>query len=166
MEKPQIFIQPTSLDKPIGFLLLFWLGSFCLLSFRIKESKKPEIIKNIALIYNDLGKSEEAIAAVEKAMEQNPNDVALMQVEANVYYEMGNMERYKEIMEKVVEQDPNNSALYYNLGISSSKLGDSEAAIGYFKKAAEIDPKNTDAKINIAAEILKEEKPTQQDNLF
>jgi tetratricopeptide (TPR) repeat protein len=123
------------------------------------ESKKPEIIKNIALIYNDLGKSEEAIAAVEKAMEQNPNDVALMQVEANVYYEMGNMERYKEIMEKVVEQDPNNSALYYNLGISSSKLGDSEAAIGYFKKAAEIDPKNTDAKINIAAEILKEEKP-------
>ena len=118
-------------------------------------SRGAEIAKNMALIYINQGKQEDAMAAMEDAKRENPGDTALMQAEADMYYKMGNIAKYKEIMEEIVANDPENPDLLYNLGVSSSRLGDNEQAIGYYKKALELKPDYTSAQINIASIILE-----------
>ncbi len=125
---------------------------------RKTASKKAEITKNIALIYINQGKDEEAIKAIEDAKLENPNDAALMQSEADMYYKLGNIEKYKELMEKIVANDPENPDLLYNLGVSASRLGDNDQAMGYYKKALELKPDYPAAQINMAALILGREK--------
>lgn len=120
-------------------------------------SKAGEIAKNIALIYIDQGKNDQAIAAMEDAKKENPDDISLLQSEADMYYKLGDKAKYKEIMEGIVEKDPNNPTIYYNLGVTSYEIGDIEAAIGYYNKALELNPKMTEARLNIAAAILSGE---------
>ncbi|GAA4277950.1 tetratricopeptide repeat protein [Aquimarina mytili] len=122
------------------------------------ESKRAEIVKNIALIYMTQGKDEDAIKAIEEARQENPEDTALMQAQADMFYKQGNIAKYKEIMEQIVANDPENADLLYNLGVSASRLGDDEQAMGYYKKALELKPDYTSAQINIAALILGNEK--------
>ncbi|MEW7292793.1 tetratricopeptide repeat protein [Aquimarina sp. 2304DJ70-9] len=122
------------------------------------ESRKGEIVKNIALIYMTQGKDEEAIKAIEEARAENPEDTALMQAQADMFYKQGNIAKYKEIMEQIVANDPENPDLLYNLGVSASRLEDNDQAMEYYKKALELRPDYTSAQINIAALILGNEK--------
>lgn len=124
---------------------------------RKSPAKSGEIAKNIALIHISQGNDEKAIAAMEDAKLANPDDVTLLQAEADMYYKMDDKAKYKEIMEGIVEKDPNNPSLYYNLGVSAFEMGDSDAAVAYYKKALELDPSLTDARLNIAAAILAKE---------
>ncbi len=124
---------------------------------RITPSRSGEITKNIALIYIEQGRDEEAVTALEDAKAANPDDASLMQTEADMYYRMGKKDKYKSLMEEIVAQDPTNGTLYYNLGVTAFEMGDSEGAIGYYKKAIEFSPEMTEARLNIAAAILSKE---------
>lgn len=124
---------------------------------RKTESKAGEIAKNIALIYIDQGEKEKAVAAMDAAKAANPNDMSLLQSEADMYYQMGDKAKYKEIMEGILEKDPKNPTLYYNLGVSSYEVGDVEGAVKYYNKALELNPEMTEARLNIAAAILSQE---------
>lgn len=124
---------------------------------RKSPPKSGEIAKNIALIHIAQGNEDEAVAAMEAAKAANPDDISLLQSEADMYYRMGDKDKYKEIMEGIVERDPNNASLYYNLGVTSYEIGDDEKAVEYYKKALEINPELTDARLNIAAAILSRE---------
>jgi tetratricopeptide (TPR) repeat protein len=124
---------------------------------RVTEAKTGEIAKNIALIYIEQGQDDKAIAAIDAAKAANPDDISLLQSEADMYYRMGDKAKYKEIMEGIIERDPKNPTLYYNLGVTSFEIGDVDAAITYYKKALELDPELADARLNIAAAILSRE---------
>ena len=60
-------------------------------------SKKPEIVKNIALIYQQLGDNDKALAAYSDARALEPDDVNLVLGEANLYYAMGDKDKFKEL---------------------------------------------------------------------
>lgn len=122
------------------------------------KSKRPEIAKNIALIYIQQGKKEKALEAINNAKADNPNDPALLQAEADIYYEMGDTKKYDEIMKKIVKLKPNDPNLYYNLGVASEKNGKTEDAKEYYKKAIELNPEFVNAYINLSTAILAEEK--------
>lgn len=124
---------------------------------RKTPAKSGEIARNIALIYISQEREEEAIAAMEEAKAANPDDITLLQAEADMYYRMGDKEKYKELMEEISAIDPDNPSLFYNLGVTSYEAGDIDQAIEYYKRALEIDPEMTDARLNIAAAILSEE---------
>jgi len=124
---------------------------------RVAPSKSGEITKNIALIYIEQGREEEAVSALKAAKEANPDDTSLMQTEADMYYKMGKKDKYKELMEQIVAQDPTNATLYYNLGVTSFEIGDNDAAIAYYENALKYDPEMTEARLNIAAAILANE---------
>jgi len=123
-----------------------------------EESKRPEIIKNIALIYVSNGDNEKAIAAMKEARAQSPEDINLILSEANVHYKMGNITEFKRLLEEAIQLDPNNPELQYNLGVISSESGDSVSAKKYYNKAIELDPKYINAYINMAALVLAGEK--------
>lgn len=123
-----------------------------------EDSKRPDIVKNIALIYLQKDQKDNAMEAIQQARKESPDDTGLMLTEADIYYNLGKMDKYSAIVEKVIEKDPNNATLYYNLGVTTGKMGDQEKAITYIKKAIELDPEMVNANINIASAILNKEK--------
>ncbi|MDT0686145.1 tetratricopeptide repeat protein [Autumnicola psychrophila] len=138
--------------------LMVKTGNYSDPSVRKIPSKKGDIASLIARIYISEEKYDEAIAAMEDAKRENPNDIELMQAEANMYYNMGEKEKYNEIMEEVIELAPDNASLYYNLGVNSADLGNKEKAMSYYEKAIELDPDMTEAKLNIVALVLSKER--------
>ena len=122
------------------------------------ESKYPEIVKNVALIYNTLGQKDKALDAIKTAREANPDDVGLIITTANIYFELGDKEAFRSSMSEAIEKDPSNPVLYYNLGVVSADLGEDDAAIGYYKKSIELDPSNEDSYLNMVAVILQGEE--------
>lgn len=121
------------------------------------ESKKAEIVKNIALIYVSQGENEKALGAMADARAENPDDLGLLLSEANVYLKMGNREKFKELMEEATTKDPNNAELQYNLGVLAAEAGNREAAMKYYEKAIAINPSYVDAYNNMAVVVLEGE---------
>ncbi|MEK9755682.1 MAG: tetratricopeptide repeat protein [Bacteroidota bacterium] len=122
------------------------------------ESKFPEIVKNIALIYKELGENDKALAAIEAARSSNPDDVGLIITAANIYFELDNKEAFKIAMNEAIEKDPTNPILYYNLGVVSGELGEMDAAVSYYEKSIELDPNNENSYLNLVALILDGEQ--------
>ncbi|MDN3594105.1 tetratricopeptide repeat protein [Zunongwangia endophytica] len=123
-----------------------------------QPSKRGEIAKNIALIHIQEGNNDKAIEAMDDAKANNPDDLGLLQAEANMYYQMGDKEQYNQLMSELVKKNPNDANLYYNLGVSTAEIGDQDQAVEYYKKALEIDPDMDNARMNIAAVILSKER--------
>lgn len=124
----------------------------------VTESVRGEIAKNISLIYIQQEKTDEALIAIEEAKKENPNDIAIIQAEADLHYRLGNLEKYSELMKKAVEQDPDNADLLYNLGVSAEQLGDVKTAQKYYKQAIELNPEMENAYINMATTTLSKER--------
>lgn len=123
---------------------------------RKTDSKKAEIVKNIALIYISQGKKDEALAAIKDAREANPENVDLIISEANIQLELGNNDKFKSLMEEAVAKDPNNASLHYNIGVMQMKGGDLTGCRSAFTKALELDPTMADAVLNISTSYIDE----------
>ena len=121
------------------------------------ESKFPEIVKNIALIYNQLGMNDEAMSAVSEARKSNPEDVNLILVEANLYIELDEMNKFKELMIEAIKLKPNDHVLFFNLGVVNADQGNVQDARKYYEKAIEINSSYESAYLNLVALILEEE---------
>ena len=67
-----------------------------------EESKKAEIVKNIALIYVSQGENEKAVGAMADARSENPDDLGLLLSEANVHLKMGNRDKFKSLIEEYI----------------------------------------------------------------
>ncbi len=119
-------------------------------------SKKPEIVKNMALIYTQLGQDDKAIQAYKEARVDNPNDVNLILNEANLYYKLGDQEQFKSLMEEASAMAPNNPDLQYNIGVINMEQGNIEAARDAYKRALEIDPNYINAQLNLSTSYVNE----------
>ncbi len=119
-------------------------------------SKKAEIVKNIALIYQEQGKNDEALAAYEDAIATNPDDVNLVLNKANLYYKIGDKDKFKELMAKASEMAPDNPDLLYNIGVINMEQGNMEEARDAYKKALAIDPDYINAQLNLSTSYVNE----------
>jgi len=124
---------------------------------RKSASVLPNIIKNIAFMYVNLGDTEAAITAIKEARENAPTDMNLILTEANLYLKLDKKDKFKELMEQAIQQDPTNSTLFFNLGVIATEQGDYVAAKGYYQKSLELKPDHINTNFNMAALILKEE---------
>lgn len=123
------------------------------------ESKLGEIIKNVAYILKEQGKTEEAIAAIKKARAIYPKDLNLILTEADIYIQLKQMDKFGELMKLAVEQDPTNPILYFNLGVVTQDQENKDEAKKYYEKAVELKPDYGDAYMNLAVIVLDKEKP-------
>ena len=123
------------------------------------ESRLPEIVKNIALIYVQKGDNDSAISAIKEARAINPEDVNLILSEADLYIKIGDKNKFKDLMQQAIEKDPNNAILYYNLGVINGEQGDFEVAKTYYLKSLELDNTYTATYLNLVGLILEGEGP-------
>ena len=121
------------------------------------ESKLPEIVKNIALIYVQQKRNDLAIGAIKEAREANPLDVGLILTEANLYIQLGDKDKFSDLMKEAIEKDPKNHILYFNLGVITADQGDRSKARSYYESAIELNPTYAASYLNLAALILDEE---------
>ena len=121
------------------------------------ESRFPEIVKNIALIYAQLGDNERAMDAVKEARKEDPKDLNLILTEANLYIQLEENDRFEALMKEAIEQDPTNATLYFNLGVINAQRGMNEEAKGYYQKSIELDPNSESAYLNLVSLILEGE---------
>lgn len=119
-------------------------------------SKRAEIVKNIALILSQQGKNDEAIAAFEEAIAENPGDVNLIIQKASLFYNMGDTETFKQLMQEAVEIEPNNPDLHYNIGVIAMEQKDYETARKEYKKAIELKPDYINAVLNLSTTYVNE----------
>ncbi len=121
------------------------------------KSRQGEILRNLILVYLTIGEDDKAKSLISEARRANPDDVSLINAEAELAYKIGDLEKYNSLMEEVVAKEPNNPQVYFNLGVSSKKIGDISKAKEYYKKAIELDPDYPAANINMAFLILEPE---------
>ncbi|NCG05143.1 MAG: tetratricopeptide repeat protein [Bacteroidetes bacterium] len=123
----------------------------------LSESRLPEIVKNIALIYVSNGDNDAAMASVKDARKLSPKDVGLILTEADLYIKLGDEARFGALMQEAIAQDPTNAMLYYNLGVVNGNEGKRDKAIEYYKKAIELDPTYEASYLNLSSVILEGE---------
>tara|TARA_X000000950_G_scaffold149244_1_gene184104 strand:- start:3473 stop:4762 length:1290 start_codon:yes stop_codon:yes gene_type:complete len=132
------------------------------------ESRFPEIVKNIALIYVQQGQNELAEEAIKEARAIQPDDVSLLLNEADLYIRISNnsdndderlfyRNKFKSLMEMAIEMDPTNGILYYNLGVIYAEQGELELSKEKYQKAIELIPDYLDAYLNLVSIILEDE---------
>ena len=121
-------------------------------------SKRGEIYKNIALIYVQQGKIDDAKKAVSDARKANPEDSSLILTEANLYLETKDTETYKKLISEALTKNPNDVDLIFNLGVISAQAKNYTEAEKFYNKVIELNPKYTNAYINMAAMKLDDEQ--------
>jgi len=119
-------------------------------------SKKGEIVKNIALIYSQLGQDDKALGAYKAARESDPDDVNLILNEANLYFKQGDKDKFKSLMAEAIAIAPDNPDLYYNVGVINSEQGNIEEARQNYKKVLELNPGYTNAYLNLSTTYVNE----------
>jgi tetratricopeptide (TPR) repeat protein len=132
------------------------------------ESRFPEIVKNIALIYVQQGQNKLAEEAIKEARAIQPDDVSLLLNEADLYIRISNSSdnederlfyrnKFKSLMEMAIQMDPTNGILYYNLGVIYAEQGELELSKEKYQKAIELVPDYVDAYLNLVSIILEDE---------
>ncbi len=117
------------------------------------KSKRGEIYRNVALIYNSKGDVAAATKAVAEARAANPDDLTLAMTQADLYMKSNNVEGYKQVISQVIAKSPNDPNLFYNLGVLAAQANENVEAEKYYKKAIEIDPNYINAYLNLS--VLK-----------
>ena len=119
------------------------------------SSKKGEIVRNIALILIQQGKTEEAKSAIAEARKENPNDVNLITSEADIYLKSNDITNYQRLINEALAKNPNDADLIFNLGVTSANADKLDEAEKYYRKVIEIKPDYVNAYLNLSDLILK-----------
>ena len=119
-------------------------------------SKRAEIVKNIALIYSQLGQDDKAKAAFAEARADSPDDVNLILNEANLYYRLGDKDKFESLMSDAAEKAPDNADLHYNIGVINMEQENFEDARTAYRKALAIDPGYVNASLNLSTTYVNE----------
>lgn len=119
-------------------------------------SKKAEIVKNMALIYTQLGQDDKALQAYKDARAQNPNDVNLLLNEANLQYKLGDKDKFKTLMAEAAAMAPDNPDLQYNIGVINMEQDNIPEARAAYKRTLEIDPGYVNAQLNLSTTYVNE----------
>ncbi len=101
--------------------------------------EKPRYIKNLGVVYIEVGKYQKAAWQLEKVLEKDPNDHLTHSDLGKVYVALGRYEEAKHRFQKAIELQPDNPIYYENLGFFFLNLKSYEESKKVFKKGLEID---------------------------
>jgi tetratricopeptide (TPR) repeat protein len=123
------------------------------------ESKKGEIIRFIALIYNQNGDTEKAKDAFKEARKANPKDQDLYLSELKLYKDAKDLENYEKLANESLQALPDNEDILFTLGINYSEFEKADKAKQYLTQLLAKNPKYKYANYYMGIAVLGEEKP-------
>jgi 4-amino-4-deoxy-L-arabinose transferase-like glycosyltransferase len=100
---------------------------------------------NLAVIYEKMGRDDEAAAHYRKALEANPSDFLSCLNLGNIASRRGDSKTAASWFEKAAEIEPDSDGVYTNLGSVYISLGDLDRASKFLDKALMLNPENIEA---------------------
>jgi tetratricopeptide (TPR) repeat protein len=116
-----------------------------------------------AIAMEQAGKTEEAVAELEKALEAAPNNVQSHISLISLYGKLGQFEKAEQHYQSAVSLNPNQAETYYNYGVLLVKRGKNQDAERAFRRVLEINPYYAEAHHNLG--VLLEERGRLADAL-
>jgi tetratricopeptide (TPR) repeat protein len=113
-----------------------------------KLPTNPRAHGSLGLALSERGRSREALAHFQKALELDPESVATEQNIGNAYFRLGEMNAAAAHYRRVVALDPSFASGYNNLGATLWELGDADGALSSYGQALELDPNHAGAHQN------------------
>ena len=108
-----------------------------------------DIVMQKQRLYMQLGKTDKAIAEVQKLIDADPKDAQAYGMLAELYQNSGQKEKALEIYNKVLEIDPENPYIHLSLADYYRTNGDKDKSVEELKKAFSNKKLDTDTKIQI-----------------
>jgi len=112
----------------------------------------------VALVYDQQGRSDEAVQKLEESQKKAQKDVSLAFQIGMIYYQKNQIDDARIQFEKAKSIDPNYSNARYMLGLVYEKQGNIDKAINEFEKLKELNP--NDSKIQTILDNLKQGNPS------
>ncbi len=114
------------------------------------KSDYADVMTQKAIMLEQQGKNDEAIAMAELALQTNPyNNIDGVYQLGRLYYNAGKIDQAIAQFSAIVEIMPNHSNALYSLGLAYSKKGDKTLALRFFEKVLSLNPGNPDVKQKI-----------------
>lgn len=122
-----------------------------------EPSKKPEILKNMVLIYKSVNQNARAEQLLADARKENPKDVDLIIMETNHHIQNNNMEKAESLIKEAVSIDPNNYELMFTLAQINAQANKVEDARDLYERVLQINPEYAEAHVGLGELVLKNE---------
>jgi len=159
--KTALSLNPDDIDahNQLG-LIYYHKGNFELALDEFKRAlawaQYPEIYHNLSLACDKLGRSNEAMAAIEKALQIDPNYAQAHNQAGNLFFSQANLDKAASHFETALKIDPQNVSAYHNLGLIYGQQGKPELAIQYCQRAISLDPNSPEAHNNLGSIYLSQ----------
>ncbi|MGA1979344.1 MAG: tetratricopeptide repeat protein [Sedimentisphaerales bacterium] len=113
---------------------------------------------NLGNSYNEVGDTEQAMLALERAVEINPSLAESRMNLGNIYLKKDRINDAIREYEAALEIDSSNAKIYNNLGNAYTKRGRLNDAISQYTRSIELDPNFIEAYKNLASAYCEQEK--------
>ena len=146
-QRPSISRTAVWVAVITGALLLLCLG---FVAYQLSGPVRARFHLAKAMQLERSGRTEEALAAYEKAVQEAPNDAMVRLYLASA---LGRAERREEAVaeyEEALRLDPNNMEAWVALGIAAYEIGDLKKSVEAYRKAIELDDSRSIAHNNLA----------------
>jgi tetratricopeptide (TPR) repeat protein len=112
----------------------------------------------VAIEYYNMGKKEEAIGYLKKAIRINPNDAKAYNNLGRIYRETGNYTEAVSSYKKAIDLNPEIIVAYSNLAVAYIGMGDKDKGREWFENAVKADPGFAGGYYNLAVFHYKEKE--------
>ncbi|MBN1625912.1 MAG: tetratricopeptide repeat protein, partial [Deltaproteobacteria bacterium] len=99
---------------------------------------------NIFYILIDMGKDEEAVKSIEKAIGMKKDEATLYLVLSSLYSDQEDYAKSVTVLQDALKHNEKNIEVLFRLGIALDKSGDRTGCLEQMEKVLEIDPNNVD----------------------
>ena len=126
--------------------LKFWQNSITLFQRAVDVTSNNFIIyNNFANVLGKMGKLNQSLEYLNKALALRPNSAEIHNNLGNAFRELGKVDQAIEHYKEAIKYKPDLADAHFNLGVALSKKGDFEDAVAEYQKTLAIDPVNSDA---------------------
>jgi tetratricopeptide (TPR) repeat protein len=101
------------------------------------------------------GRHDEALAAIERALEADPDSVSALVVSARWLAERGRIEEARGRLQRAVELDPRNAGVRSELATVHALAGRVDPAIAELEEALRLDPRLVAARVSLAGLLVR-----------
>jgi Flp pilus assembly protein TadD/predicted Zn-dependent protease with MMP-like domain len=109
---------------------------------RLKKDELRDARYFAAKAHFRLGNDSKALALLDAALRDAPEDIELLSWQAHVFFESGHYEKAKTVHEQCLKVDPEDPGIHWDYGLALEKLGLEDMARREFEKAHELAPED------------------------
>ena len=128
-----------------------------------KDGANPEVHNNLGVLYRKLGRMDEALGAVRRAMDLDPENADIAYNLGNLHKQLGNLDEAEKYYSDALRLEPGLVQGYINLGTVHERRGEYGKALDVYKKGLDYDPNNSLLHFNIGVteEVLGDYEPAE-----